>query len=110
MDWTLLSLLLLNFVLSTAADSFSKVWATHLTWRYSLIGIVLSIFVAISWMLVVRKAGLTAGGTTMLLLSMISTVLIGLFVFEEQITKGQGVGIALGFMAVLFLLGIVRIP
>lgn len=46
----------------------------------------------------------------MLLLTMISTVLIGLFVFKEHITHGQTAGVILGFIAALFLLNIVRIP
>ncbi|HEY4513234.1 MAG TPA: hypothetical protein VJH06_01840 [Candidatus Paceibacterota bacterium] len=110
MDWILIGLLGLNFVLSTTADSISKLWAMHPGSKWSFITIGLSILTTISWMLVVRRAGLTAGSAIMLLLTMISTVLIGLFVFKEQLTRGQGVGVALGFIAALFLLNIVRIP
>jgi hypothetical protein len=46
----------------------------------------------------------------MLLLTMLSTVTIGFLIFDEQITRGQTIGIALGFLAALFLLGIIRIP
>jgi hypothetical protein len=108
MDWALIGLLALNFLLSTTADGFSKVWATHLSLKHALVGISLSILTSISWVLVVRKVGLTAGGSIMLLLTMISTVLIGLLIFKEQITKGQGIGVALGFTAALFLLKLIK--
>ena len=109
MDLALIGLLALNFVLSTASDGFSKIWATHLNLKSALVGIMLSILTSISWMLVVRRTGLTAGSAIMLLLTMISTVLIGLLIFKEHVTKGQGVGIALGFLAALFLLNIIKI-
>jgi drug/metabolite transporter (DMT)-like permease len=57
-----------------------------------------------------QKNGLTVGSATMLLLTMISTVLIGLLFFKEQITKGQEVGVALGVIAAVFLLNIIKIP
>lgn len=46
----------------------------------------------------------------MLLLTMLSTVLIGLLIFREHVTKGQAIGISLGFIAALFLLNLIRIP
>ncbi len=61
-------------------------------------------------MLVIRQSGLAVGGTAMLLLTMLSTTLIGFLFFKEQVTSGQWVGIALGFLAILFLLNVIRIP
>jgi len=105
----LIGLLALNFILSTTGDSLSKVWATHPGSKWASIVIVLSILTTVSWMLVVRKIGLTVGSSVMLLLTMLSTVLIGLLVFKEQLTHGQALGIMLGFVAALFLLNIIRI-
>lgn len=110
MDWLLIALLGLNSVLSTAGDSISKIWATHPGPKWAFVTIGISALAAVSWMLVVRRVGLTAGSTIMLLLTMISTALIGLLVFKEEITRGQGAGIVLGFIAALFLLNIIRIP
>ncbi len=110
MNWLLIGLLGLNFVLSTAGDSISKIWATHPGSKWALITIGLSALTAISWMLVVRRIGLTVGSTIMLLLTMIATALIGLLIFKEEITRGQGVGIILGFIAALFMLNVIRIP
>jgi hypothetical protein len=110
MDVILIALVGLNFVLSTASDSISKLWAIHPGSKWALITIGLGILTTISWMFVVRRAGLTAGSAIMLLLTMISTVLIGLFVFKEHITHGQTAGVVLGFIAALFLLNIIRVP
>jgi drug/metabolite transporter (DMT)-like permease len=110
MDWELIGLLGLNFILSTTGDTISKVWATHPGPKWALVTIGLSVLTAISWMLVVRRTGLSVGSAIMLLLTMLSTVTIGFLIFGEQITRGQTIGIALGFLAALFLLGIVRIP
>ena len=110
MDWQLIALLGLNFILATTGDSISKVWAIHPGPKWALVTIGFSILTAISWMLVVRRTGLTVGSAIMLLLTMLSTVLIGLLLFKEQITKGQAIGVALGFLAALFLLNIVRVP
>ena len=110
MNWLLVGLLGLNFVFSTASDSMSKVWATHPGPKWAIIVVGLSALTSISWMLVVRRVGLTAGGSVMLLLTMISTALIGLLVFKEQITRGQGIGVILGIIAALFLLNVIRVP
>ena len=110
MNWLLIGLLGLNFVLSTASDSISKVWATHPGAKWAIITVGLSALTAVSWMLVVRRTGLAVGSSIMLLLTMISTVLIGLLIFKEQLTRGQGIGVVLGFTAALFLLNIIRIP
>ena len=110
MDWVLIGLLGLNWIFSTTGDSISKLWATHPGPKWALVTIGFSVLAAFTWMLVVRRAGLAAGSAIMLLLTMISTVLIGLLVFREQITKEQGIGLALGFAAALFLLNIIRVP
>src|SRR6267142_1932545 len=110
MDWELIGLLALNFILSTTGDTISKVWVTHPGPKWALVTIGLSVLTAVSWMLVVRRTGLSVGSAIMLLLTMLSTVTIGFLIFGEQITRAQTIGIALGFLAALFLLGIVRIP
>ncbi len=110
MDWRLIGLLGLNFIFSTTGDSVSKIWAMHPHLKWAFITIGFSICAAISWMLVVRRAGLAVGSSIMLLLTMLSTVLIGLLLFKEQVTRGQSAGLVLGFLAALFLLNIIRIP
>jgi multidrug transporter EmrE-like cation transporter len=110
MNWSLIGLLVLNSVFSTAGDSISKLWATHPGPKWAVVTLGLSTLAAITWMLVVRRVGLTAGSAVMLLLTLIATALIGLLIFKEQITHGQATGIILGFLAALFLLNIIRIP
>ena len=110
MDWLLVGLLGLNFVLSTASDSISKLWATHPGPKWAIVTMGLAALTAFSWMLVVRRVGLTVGSAIMLLLTMVATALVGLLIFKEEITRGQGVGIVLGVVAALFLLNIIRIP
>jgi drug/metabolite transporter (DMT)-like permease len=103
-------LLGLNFILSTAGDTAAKLWAINPGQKWLLITIAINVFTTISFMLVIRQSGLAVGSTIMLLLTMVSTFLIGYLIFKEQITSGQWVGIALGFCAVLFLLNVIQIP
>ena len=108
--WLFIGFLVLNFVLSTAGDTSAKVWADNPGLKWFVITIILSAITSVSFMLVIRQSGLAVGSTIMLLLTMVSTFLIGFLVFKEHITLGQWTGVVLGFVAILFLTGLMRIP
>jgi drug/metabolite transporter (DMT)-like permease len=104
-------LLGLNFIFSASGDTLSKLWATHPGSKlWSSIVLACAVLAAFTWVLVVRRTGLAIGSSIMLLLTMIATVLAGLFIFKEQVTIGEGFGVILGVIAALFLLKIVQIP
>ncbi len=109
-NWLFIGFLALNFVLSTAGDTAAKVWAVNPGHKWLWITIALSAITSISFMLVIRQSGLAIGSTIMLLLTMVATFLIGFLVFKEHISTGQWVGIALGFIAILFLSKLIHIP
>lgn len=108
-SWFFIGFLVLNFVLSTAGDTAAKLWAINPGQKWFWITVALSLVTSISFMLVVREGGLTVGSTIMLLLTMLSTALIGLLVFGERVDTSQWIGFVFGFIAVFFLLGIIRI-
>jgi drug/metabolite transporter (DMT)-like permease len=109
-NWLFLGFLGLNFILSTAGDTAAKVWAINPGQKWLWITVLLSAITSISFMLVIRQSGLTVGSTIMLLLTMLSTSLIGgLLIFKEHVTMGQWVGLVLAFVAVLFLSNIIKI-
>jgi drug/metabolite transporter (DMT)-like permease len=110
MSWLFILFLVLNFILSTAGDTAAKVWADNPGHKWFWITIVLSAITSVSFMLVIRQSGLAIGSTIMLLLTMASTFLIGFLYFKEHIATGQWIGIALAFVAVLFLSNLIRIP
>ncbi|MBU6323589.1 MAG: hypothetical protein KGI41_03810 [Patescibacteria group bacterium] len=109
--WLLIALLGLNFLFSATGDSLSKMWATYPSSRlWAVLVLGCSVLAAVTWMLVIRRTGLAVGSSIMLLLTMIATVLAGLFMYKEQITRGEGIGVVLGIVAALFLLNIIRLP
>jgi drug/metabolite transporter (DMT)-like permease len=108
-SWLLIGLLCLNLILATAGDTSAKLWAITPGHKWLWITLAISIFTTLTYMLVVRESGLAVGSTIMLLLTILSTCLIGFFVFQEQITGTQWIGIALGFVAIFFLLDIPRV-
>jgi len=109
-NWLFLLFLGLNFILSTTGDTTAKLWAIHPGQKWLWVTLAINVFTSLSFMLVIRQSGLAVGSAIMLLLTMLSTLLIGYLIFKEHLTNGQWVGISLGFLAVLFLLNIIRIP
>jgi len=59
-------------------------------------------------MLVVREGGLAVGSTIALLLTILSTVLIGFLIFKETVALGQWLGIGLGLIAIPLILGVIK--
>lgn len=110
LNWLFILFLGLNFILSTAGDTSAKLWAIHPGQKWLWITLVINTFTGITFMLVVRQSGLAVGSAIMLLLTMLSTLLIGYLIFKEHVAAGQWVGIALGLVAVLFLLNIFKVP
>ncbi len=108
-NWLFFIFLGLNFILSTTGDTTAKLWAIHPGQKWLWITLAINVFTSITFMLVIRESGLAIGSAIMLLLTMLSTLLIGYLIFKEHIANGQWVGIALGFIAVLFLLKIFRL-
>ncbi|HEV7702054.1 MAG TPA: hypothetical protein VGO63_01245 [Candidatus Paceibacterota bacterium] len=108
-NWLLIGFLGLNLILSTAGDTAAKVWAITPGYKWLCITVALSGLASVTWMLVVRQSGLAVGGAIMLLFTLSSTFLIGFLFFKEPITSGQWIGIALGFIAILFLASIIKI-
>lgn len=108
-NWLFIGFLGLNFILSTAGDTSAKVWAVNPGLKWLLITITLSAITSVTFMLVLRQSGLAIGGTIMLLLTLSSTFLIGFLIFKEHIATGQWIGIALAFVAVMFLSNVLEI-
>ncbi len=109
-NWVLIIFLGLNFIFSTAGETTSKLWAIHSGQKWLWITLAINVLASLTFMRVIRESGLAVGTTVMLLLTILSTALIGFFAFKEEIAAGQWIGIALGFLAVLFLLNVVRLP
>jgi drug/metabolite transporter (DMT)-like permease len=108
-NWLFIAFLGLNFILSTAGDTAAKLWAINPGQKWLWITLGINVFTSLTFMLVIRQSGLAIGSTIMLLLTMASTFLIGFLIFKEHIATGQWVGIALAFVAVLFLSNIFKI-
>src|SRR4051812_34883441 len=109
-NWNLIGLLIINLILALTGDALAKVWAVNHEARWFYIALAIGIVTIISFMLVVRSGGLTVGSTVALILTMIGNVLVGLFFFKETLLPTQWIGLALGFLAVLFMLNVIPIP
>ena len=107
-NWLFFGFLALNFILSTTGDTTAKLWAIHPGQKWLWVTLAINIFTTLTFMLVIRQSGLAIGSAIMLLLTMLSTLLIGYLIFKEHIASGQWVGLVLAFVAVLFLLKILK--
>ncbi|HBZ73501.1 TPA: hypothetical protein DEO28_03255 [Candidatus Dependentiae bacterium] len=109
MNWTLIGLLAVNLIFSTLADTAAKMWAVHAGYKWFFVALSISVVTFITFALVVREGGLAIGSTIALLLTIITTVCVGFFVFKEAVTLGQWLGIGLGLLSILFILEIFKL-
>lgn len=108
MNWTLIGLLAINLIFSTLADTAAKMWAINPGHKWFWIALSISIGTFITFALVIREGGLAIGSTIALLLTILTTVSIGFFIFKEPVTLGQWLGIGLGLLSILFILEVFK--
>lgn len=109
MNWTLIGLLALNLVCATLADAAAKMWAIHSGYKWFFAALSISLFTFVTFALVVREGGLAIGSTVALLLTIVTTVFIGVFFFKEHVTPGQWIGIGVGIFSILLILEVIKI-
>jgi len=78
-------------------------------YKWFFVALSISVVTFITFALVVREGGLAIGSTIALLLTIITTVCVGFFVFKEAVTLGQWLGIGLGLLSILFILEIFKL-
>ena|ERR1700722_5578144 len=110
MNWPLVIVAIINLTLSTAGDVCAKLWGITNSNMWLAIGLGINIFTILSFMNVVRLGSLSIASTAVLVLTIILNVLIGVTIFHEGVKTSQWFGIALGLIAVLFIVGIIKIP
>ncbi len=102
MHWVFpLSLLIL---LEALADIFAKEWSLHGTWIRGAGSLLAYVIANMFWLIALRDgAGLARGAIIFSVASAILAVGIGLFLYKEQLTTTQIVGICIGVVAIALL-------
>jgi multidrug transporter EmrE-like cation transporter len=96
--------LILSALFFAAGEYLSKVWANAPTGRGAALVVAAYAVGALAWLpALLHKNELAVMGTAWLLLATVATVVIGLFVFGENLSRVQWTGIGLAAIA-LFLL------
>lgn len=100
--WLYFLLLLVAFEL--VADIFAKQFSINGKYVFAVLSILGFIVANIAWLISLRTgAELGKGAVLFSVLSAIGAVIIGRFLYNENITVYQGVGLVLGIAAIAFL-------
>jgi len=110
MNWPLIAIAAINLTLSAAGDICAKLWGVTNSDKWFVIGLGINVLTIASFMGVIRYGSLSVAATFVLLLTIILNILIGVAIFGESVKTSQWFGIALGFVAVLFIAGVVKLP
>ena len=102
MKWIVFMALVVGFEL--VADFFAQSWAMKSKPFLAVISISVYVLVNIFWLISLRSgSGLARGTLIFSVSSAILTVGLGVFYFKETLTIHQGIGLALGVLALGFL-------
>ena len=94
----------LLIVFEGLADVFSKHYSLKPTWYFWVLAIALYIIANIFWLSAIKNgSGLGRGSVIFSVGSAILGVLIGLILFNEQTSKFEIIGFALGILSLVFI-------
>ncbi len=95
--------LALNLTVSTIGDALAKFSSVTNNNNWFYIGLVFNIVAITTFMLLIRMGGLAVSTSVTLLLTILCNVLVGIFVFHENIDTFQLVGIWMGVLAIILI-------
>jgi multidrug transporter EmrE-like cation transporter len=96
-------LLLLAVVLEVAADILFKKWSIENKGLLLGIGLALYLVGTIFWAMSLKYDFLSKAVSIFTVLNMILVVIVGLFVFKEDVSTINKIGIALGIISVILI-------
>jgi len=96
--------LMLSAFFYAQGEYFSKLWAINPNVRLSILVLLSYSIAALTWLpALLHKSQITIMGATWLLLATVATVVIGCFIFNEDLTDLQLVGLGLACTAMMLL-------
>lgn len=109
--WTMLALaipaviwLSVSVFIHAFGEYFSKLWANDPGFTYALLATLAYALSGLFWFpILLHKNHISTMGTLWLLMATAATIIIGVFVFQEQLTFWDSVGIGLAILALVVL-------
>jgi drug/metabolite transporter (DMT)-like permease len=98
--------MILNLTFSTIADVLAKFAGITRNNNYLYVGLFVSIFTSYFYLMSVKLGGLTIAPSILLIMTLIISVGLGYFYFEESLSRTQMIGVLLGLVAVLLILDV----
>jgi drug/metabolite transporter (DMT)-like permease len=109
MNWSLIMAVALTLTFSTIGDVCAKLWGLTNDQKWIVIGLPVNFLTILMFMIVVRLGGLAIPTAVTLLLTIVINVSVGIAVFGEQVNVIQGIGLALGIVAIFLIVDLCRL-
>jgi len=100
----LLASIAANLACSTIGDICSELWRTTGGHEWFYIGFGVNIFTVLFFMIAIRLGGLSITTAFVLIITILTNVGIGHFVFNESVNSVQWAGVILGIIAITLVL------
>ncbi|MEK7531092.1 MAG: EamA family transporter [Patescibacteria group bacterium] len=106
---TLYIVMFFNLLFSTIGDYLAKMWGLTNQNSYLYIALVVSLLTSFFYFSTIKYSSLMVGPSVLLILTLVISVAMGYFWFNERVSVTQTVGIVLGLTAVILILDLVKI-
>ena len=101
---TVILWLLLSVAFFAVGEYFSKSWALNPSWNKALILISMYVLGTVSWLPAIYKGQIiSVVGTMWSVMSLLTTLFIGVVIFHETLTPVQIVGVLFAAIAIVLL-------
>ena len=106
---TLYLVMFFNLLFSTVGDYLAKMWGVTGLNTYLYVALAISLLTSFFYFATIKYSSLTVGPSVLLILTLIISVCMGYFWFNERVSSTQAVGIALGLVAIVLILDLIKI-
>lgn len=101
---TVIVWLLLSVAFFSVGEYYSKTWALNPSWNRAIILVMMYVFGTVAWLPAIYKGQtISIVGTIWGVMSLLTTLFVGVVLFHEALTPIQVVGIGFAIIAIILM-------